>query len=50
MYIIYLQQFCTDTECSQQDLPEAMDDKRQMARERELGKSVLAAWHDNGIK
>ena len=39
----YLQQFCTDTRCSLEDLPEAKD------AERELGKTVLAARYDVDI-
>ena len=37
----YLQQLCVDTGCSEENLPGAMDD------ERELGKSVQVAWHDD---
>ena len=46
----YLQPLCSDTRCSLEDMPEAMDDTdrwRLRERERELGKSVLAARHDD---
>ena len=47
--IIYLQQLCMDTGCSLEYLPEAMDDRDGWReRERELGKSVWEAWHDDG--
>ena len=42
----YLWQFRTDTGCSLEDLPNAMDDKDEW-RERESGKSVLAAQYDD---
>ena len=35
-----------DTECSLEDQPEMMDDRDEW-RERESGKSVPAAWHDD---
>ena len=38
---IYLQQICTDTRCSLEDLLEVMDGKRK------LGKFVWAAQHDD---
>ena len=41
----YLQQLCTDTGCSLEDLQEAMD--RDEKWERESGKSVLATLHDD---
>ena len=44
----YLQQLCTDTGCSQEDLLEAMDNRDELwEREREFGKSVLAARQDD---
>ena len=44
----YLQQLRTDTECTQEDLPEKMDDRdecteRERARERERERE-LCAW------
>ena len=49
----YLQQLCTGTGCSLEDLPEMRDDRdkwqereRERERERESGKSVLAEQHD----
>ena len=42
----YIQQLCKDTECSPENLPEAMNN-REKGRERESGISVLAAWHDD---
>ena len=41
----YIQQFCEDTGCSPEDLPEAMND-REKWRER-VRISVLAAQHDD---
>ena len=41
----YIQQLCEDTECSPEDLPEAMND-REKWRERS-GISVLVARHDD---
>ena len=41
----YIQQLCEDTECSLENLPEAMND-REKWRER-VGISVLAARHDD---
>ena len=46
----YIQQFCTDTVCSQEDLLEAIDERderREREREREREKSVQAAWQDD---
>ena len=43
----HLQQLCTDTGCSLEDLLEVIDDRRIAG---ESGKSVLAARHDNDIK
>ena len=46
----YSHQFCTDTGCSLEDLPETMvyrDGWRERERERESGKSVLSAWLDD---
>ena len=44
----YQHQICTDTGCSLEDLPEAMNDRdRWRERERELGESVFTARHDN---
>ena len=40
----YLQRLDTDTGCSQEDLPEAMDERHEW---RESGKSVLAPRHEN---
>ena len=42
----YIQQLCTDTGCSLEDLTGAMDD-RDKWRERGAWRSVLAAWHDD---
>ena len=42
----YLQLLCMDRGCSLEDLPEAIKD-RDKWWERESGKSVLAAWHDD---
>ena len=39
----YIQQLCADTRCSLEDLPGAMDDSGQ----RESGRCVLVAWHDD---
>ena len=46
------QQLCTDTECSLEDLPEAMDDgnewrERERERESESENTVLLARHDD---
>ena len=42
----YLKQLCTDTGCSLEDLPEAMEDEwRARERERESAKSALATRH-----
>ena len=47
---IYQQQLCTDTGCWLEDLSEVMDDRDEWwERERESGKSVLAAWHDDNV-
>ena len=46
----YLQQLCMNTGCSLEDLPEAMielNGEREREREKESGKSTLAAWHDD---
>ena len=40
----YIQQLCADTECSLEDLPEAMDNRRCKQRGPEI--SVLIARHD----
>ena len=41
----YLQQFCTDTGCSLEDLPEAMDDRdRWRKRVREIRASNMTGW------
>ena len=42
----FIQQLCEDTECSSEDLPEAMND-REKWRERGSGISVLAVRHDD---
>ena len=43
---IYRQQLCMDTGCSLEDLPEVMGHRDEWwERERESGKSMLAAWH-----
>ena len=42
----YLQQLCTDTGCSLEDLPKVIDDRNG---ERESGKPVLAGWHDDDL-
>ena len=31
--ITYIQQFCVDTGCSPEDLPEAMDDRERVSRD-----------------
>ena len=47
---IYLQQLCMDTGCSQEDLPEAIDDRDGLReRERELKKFMWAARQDDEI-
>ena len=48
----YLQQICTDTGCSQEDLLKVMNDEREREREREREsrKSMLAAWYDDDIE
>ena len=38
-----IQQLCEDTECSPEDLPEAMNDRE---RWQERGKGYLCRWHD----
>ena len=45
---IYLQQLCKNTGCNVEAMPETVDDG-WMERDRESGKSVLAAWHDDDI-
>ena len=42
----YQHQLCTDTGCSLENQPGAMDD-RTRRREKESGKSVLAGWLDD---
>ena len=41
----YIQQLCEDTGCNSEDLPEAMNDRRN--GERGSGISALAARHDD---
>ena len=52
----YLQQLCSDTGCSLEDLPKVMNDRdewweseRERERERESRKSVLVAWFYDDI-
>ena len=42
----YIQQLCEDTGCFPEDLPRAMNDREEMAREGQ-GISVLPARHDD---
>ena len=44
----HLQHLCIDTEYWLEVLPEGMKD-RDEGWERELGKSVRAAWHDDNV-
>ena len=39
----YIQQLCEDTGCSLEDLPEAMNDRGEVARE---GQGYPCLWHD----
>ena len=43
----YLQQYCTDTGCSLEDLSKAVDDRVGWRERERVRKSVQAVWHDD---